>query len=110
MSMFTRSYNAISRIIPTSTGMTFAPTKLPPCIEHERQCPLLGRDRARGRRFGVGRRTGTVRRRTYSRAQPRCEISRHARGGLSGMPVVAHGDARFIEFGIRRCDEFQEHL
>ena len=89
--------------------MTCAP-KPPPCIERERQRPLLDRDRAGGRGLGAGRGTRAVRRRRHSRAQPRCEISRHARGGLPRLPVVAHRHPRAAEPGVDRCRQLEERL
>ena len=76
----------------------------------ERQRPLLDRDRAGGRGVGAGRGTRAIRRRRHPRAQPRREIPRHARGGLSRLPVVAHRHPRAAEPGIDRRRQLEERV
>ena len=88
---------AISRVMPHSTGMDLREADQSRCAvdalsDDQRQCALLDRDGAGGRRLGAGGGIGAVRRKRYPRTQPRREIPGHARGRLSRLPVVAHRD------------------
>jgi hypothetical protein len=96
---------AISRNTPKLDWQDLRARRSPaPMCARERQRALLDRDGAGGRGLGAGRGTGAVRRRRHSRAQPRREVSGHARGGLPRLPVVAHRDARAAEPGLDRCE------
>ena len=64
--------------------MTCAQRTPQPCIERETRCNVRCwvATAPVGAGLRIGRGTCAVWCRRYSRAQPRCEISRHARGGL----------------------------
>ena len=108
-----RILRAISRIIPSSTGMICAPLRslIRPSVlsmnENVRYwvatapvgaASVLAEELAQ---FGADR---------HSRAQPRCEVPGHARGRISSLSVVAHRDASVVELGAIDATSCQERL